>query len=584
MSSLDLAIVIAYLVFALAAGAVLSRRAGRDLDQYFLSGRSLPWWLAGTSMVATTFAADTPLAITGIIASDGIAGNWLWWSLAIAHVAAVLFYAPLWRRAGVLTDIELISIRYSGRSARILRSFRALWGGVVINSIVLGWVILAMVKIMDAFFDLDRWAQVLGLPAAIDGRWLGILLCLAVALVYTVLAGFWGVVVTDIVQFVMAMVGSVALAIFAWRDLGGRNGLLDGLAERFGDDASGYLAFLPSGDMASLPWITFVAFLTVQWWATNQADSGSYLAQRLMATRTPRDSALAATLFAVAHYVLRPWPWIVVGLASLIVFPGLEDPELGYPLMAMEYLPVGWLGLMAASLVAAFMSTVDTHINWAASLVVNDFLKPRAGERWDESRSVGKARVVSIVMMVIAAAVAYSMTSIAGAWRLLFGLSAGVGGVYIGRWLWWRVNAWSEIAAWTASASTYLLTVVLAPDWVFGSRLIIVAAVSTVVWITVTLLTPAVDAATLDAFYRKVQPGSPWWGPVARRVARSERWWGWKDLAAWLLGVAMIYVTLASIGTLLFEGWLAALPLLVVAVVCGGLFLLHVRSAFPADS
>lgn len=583
MSALDLAIVAAYLVFALGAGALLSRRAGQDLDQYFLSGRSLPWWLAGTSMVATTFAADTPLAITGLVAENGIAGNWLWWCLAIAHVAAVLFYAPLWRRAGVLTDIELISVRYSGKPARVLRDFRSLWSALVINTITLGWVILAMVKILDAFFDLDRWAETMGLPAAIDGRWLGIALCLTVALVYTVLAGFWGVVVTDLVQFALAMLGSVALAVFAWRDIGGGAGLRRGLEERFGEGVGSYLSFLPSGDTASLPWISFIAFLSVQWWATSQADSGSYLAQRMLATRTPRDSALAATWFTVAHYVLRPWPWIVVGLISLIVFPGLDDPEMGYPMMALEYLPAGWLGLMAASLVAAFMSTVDTHINWGASLVVNDFLAQRLGKSWDERQSVRASRWVSVGLMLIAAGMAYSMSSVAGAWRLLFGLSAGVGGVYICRWLWWRVNAWSEIAAWTASATTYGLTVWLAPEIVYGTRLFVVAGVSTVVWVTATLITKPVNDATLDAFYRRVQPGSPWWGPVARRVERSERFWGWRDLAAWWVGVAMVFTTLAATGTVLFDGWLAALPRLLIAAVCGAFFLLHMRSAFPAE-
>ena len=583
MAPLDLAIVAAYLIFALGAGALLSRRAGKGLDQYFLSGRSLPWWLAGTSMVATTFAADTPLAITGIVAENGIAGNWLWWNLAVAHVAAILFYAPLWRRAGVLTDIELIAIRYSGAPARALRVFRSLWGGLVLNSIVLGWVILAMVKILDAFFDLDLWVEQLGLTGVIDGRWLGIVVCLAVAITYTILAGFWGVVVTDLVQFALAMVGSVALAVFAWRGIGGREGLQGGLVERFGDQAASITSFLPTGGDYGLPWITFIAFLTVQWWAVREADTGSYLAQRMMAARTPRDSSLAATVFTVAHYVLRPWPWIVVGLVSLVVFPGLDDPEMGYPMMALEYLPAGWLGLMAASLVAAFMSTVDTHINWGASLVVNDFLKPRLGRHWDEGKAVSVSRWVSLLLMLIAAVVAYSMSSVAGAWRLLFGLSAGVGAVYIGRWLWWRVNAWSEITAWVASAIAYGVSIWLAPDVDFGLRLAMVAGISTVAWVTVTLLTPPVDPAILDAFYRKVQPGSPWWKPVAQRVERSERWWSWRDVGAWWLGVAMVYASLAAIGTVLLEGWSAALLQIALAAVCAGLFILHLRSAFPAE-
>ncbi len=584
MSAIDFVIVLAYLLFAVGVGAIFSRRAGSGLDEYFLSGRSLPWWVAGTSMVATTFAADTPLAITGLVAENGIAGNWFWWSVAIAHVAATLFYAPLWRRAGVLTDIELIPLRYSGKPAHFLRSFRALWDGVVINSIILGWVTLAMVKIMDAFFDLDRWVAWAGLSRIIDGRWAGILVCLIVAVVYTVMAGYWGVVVTDIVQFVMAMIGSIALAVFAWRDIGGAEGLRVGLAERFGDAADGFLDFFPNGQTSSLPWITFSAFLAVQWWASRNSDGGSYLAQRTLSTKNPRHSVLASMWFTVAHYVLRPWPWIIVALISLIIFPDLEDAEMGYPKMALAYLPAGWLGLMVASLVAAFMSTVDTHINWGASLVVNDFLKPRLPSTWDDRRLVRLSRWISVALMIIAGVVAYSMSSVAGAWRLLYGLSSGVGGVYIGRWLWWRVNAWSEIAAWTASATSYAISVQLAPNMIFGTRLILIAGVSTAVWVSATLLTPAVDAATLDRFYQRVQPGSPWWGPVARRNQRSERWWGWRDLAAWWLGVVMVFATLSAMGTALFKGWLEALPGLLVGLITAALFMLHVRSAYPAEA
>ncbi len=583
MSVLDYAIILGYMAFAVGVGALLSRRAGKGLDEYFLSGRSLPWWLAGTSMVATTFAADTPLAITGLVAEDGIAGNWFWWSLAIAHIAATLFYAPLWRRAGVLTDIELIPLRYSGRPARFLRSFRALWDGVVINSIVLGWVILAMVKILDAFFDLDSWVAAIGL-SGIDGRWAGIALCLTVAIVYTVLAGFWGVVVTDLVQFAMAMAGSIALAFFTWRAVGGATGMRAGLFERFGDAGGEYLRFFPSGDSAGLPWITFAAFLSVQWWASRNSDCGNYLAQRLLAVKSPRQGVLASLWFTIALYVVRSWPWIVVALGSLIVFPDLADPELGYPKMALAYLPAGWLGLMAASLAAAFMSTVDTHINWGASLVVNDFLKPRLGAGWSDRRLVSLSRWISVLLMAIAGLVAYSMDSVAGAWRLLYGLSAGVGGVYIGRWLWWRVNAWSEIAAWTASATTYFLSTRLAPDLIFGSRLFLVAGISTAAWVTVTLLTPAVDSAALDRFYRRVQPGSPWWGPVAKRNDRQSRWWSWGDVVAWVAGVIMVFAVLAGIGGLLFDGWVRALPKLLLGAFAGAVFWRHLRSAYPHAS
>ncbi|MDH4351652.1 MAG: Na+:solute symporter, partial [Gemmatimonadota bacterium] len=372
MAVLDWIIVGLYLVFALGVGLVFRRRAGQNITQYFLSGRNLPWWIVGTSIVATMFAADTPLAVTGLVASDGISGLWFIWNFAAAHLLATFFFARLWRRAGVITDVELVELRYSGRPARVLRGFRSVWEGVVLNAIVMGWVILAMVKILDVLLDLDAVTARLGISHLIDGRWFGILVCLVVAVVYTVLSGFWGVVVTDFVQFLLAMAGAITLAVIAVGEVGGMAALKLQLAERYGDAARDYLRFIPAGDGTSLPLITFVALIGVNWWATRDAGGTSYMVQRMLAAKDEHHSFLGVLWFCFVHYVLRPWPWILVGLVSLVAFPDLVDKELGYPTAIVEFLPTGLLGVMVASMIAAFMSTIDTLLNWGSSLVVND--------------------------------------------------------------------------------------------------------------------------------------------------------------------------------------------------------------------
>ena len=569
LAPVDWALIAAYMLFAVGVGLYFQRRAGTSVTDYFLSGRSLPWWIAGTSMVATTFAADTPLAVTGLVARQGIAGNWMWWNLALSHMVATIFFARLWSRAGVITDLELVDIRYSGPEARGLRGFRACWEGIFINSIIMGWVILAMVKLFGVLFDLDAAVAAIGLEGVVDGRWLGILACLAIALVYTVLSGFWGVVMTDLVQFAMAMIGSIALAVFAWRDIGGGAALRQRLSDELGPEADSLLSFVPTGGAYSLPLASFVAFLTVNWWATRQIDGGNFLTQRMLAAKDERHSFLASLWFTVAHYVVRPWPWILVALVSLVVFPGLEDPELGYPKMILTYLPAGWLGLMVASFLAAFMSTVDSHVNWGTSLLVNDLYRPFLVPDREERHYVAVARLLSVVLMACGGTVAYLMTSVVGGWQLFYGLTAGIGGVYLGRWLWWRVSAWSEIAAWTASAVTYLSLQWARPHMGFGPDLIVTALVATACWVVVTLVAPQTDRAKLIAFFERVRPGSPWWGPVARAARVEARAWHRGDLFAWLAGVTLVFAALFALGKLLLFGWVASLPYLVLAAAAG---------------
>lgn len=569
MAPLDWAIIAAYLAFALAVGVVFRRRAGRTMTDYFLSGRKLPWWIVGTSIVATMFAADTPLAVTGLVGNHGVAGNWYIWNFAAAHVFVTFFFARLWRRAGVITDVELVEIRYSGRPARALRGFRAVWEGAVLNAIIMGWVILAMVKIMGVVVDLDAITVRLGISGLIDGRWFGILVSLVVAVAYTVLSGFWGVVVTDFVQFLIAMTGAIALAVIAVNDIGGIAQLKLGLAERLGPASGSYLGFVPDGSDISLPLVTFVALMGVNWWATRDAGGTAYMVQRMLAAKDERHSFWGLLWFCFAHYVLRPWPWIVVGLISLVVFPDLADRELGYPMMIVEYMPVGLLGLMLASLVAAFMSTIDTLLNWGASLVVNDYYRPFLKRAASEVHYVRVSRLAVVGLMAIGGITAYLMQSIRGAWELFFGMTVGIGGVYIMRWWWWRVNAWSEIAAWVSTAVVYVGLYFAIPGIGFGPQLMVTAGVSTVCWVLVTLATSPTDEAKLVAFYERVRPGAPWWGPVARKSGVAVDPMGWCDVIAWLAGLVFIYAALFAVGKLILMGWVAALPYLGVAVVAG---------------
>ena len=583
MASLDWAIVAAYLLFALAVGLVFRRRAGRDMSQYFLSGRNLPWWIAGTSIVATMFAADTPLVVTGLVANDGIAGNWYIWNFAAAHLFVTFFFARLWRRAGVLTDLELVDIRYSGPPAKVLRGFRSVWEGVVLNCIIMGWVILAMVKIMGVLVDLDAVTERLGVAWLIDGRWLAIIVCLVIAVAYTVLSGFWGVVMTDFVQFFLAMAGSIALAVIAVGDIGGIAELKVRLGEQFGDMAEGYLSFVPQGGV-SLPLVTFVALIGVNWWATRDAGGTSYMVQRMLAAKDERHSFLAVLWFCFAHYVLRPWPWIIVGLISLVVFPQLADKELGYPMMIVEYMPMGLLGLMVASILAAFMSTIDTLLNWGVSLLVNDGYKAFIRKSASEAHYVLVSRWLIVVLMVIGGVTAYMMQTIRGAWELFFGMTVGIGGVYIMRWWWWRVNAWSEIAAWVSTAVVYVGLSFVKPDIVFGWHLIVTAGVSTVCWVLVALVTQPTDENKLIAFYERVRPGSPWWGPIARKSGVAVDRMGWWDVIEWVAGLVFIYAALFGVGKLILEGWLGSLGYFIVASVAGTVLYRSVVGTFRAGA
>jgi Na+/proline symporter len=570
----DWSVVGLYFLFNVAIGLYYKRRAGRDTKEFFLSGRNVPWWLAGTSMVATTFAADTPLAVTGMVARNGIAGNWLWWTFVASGMLTVFFYARLWRRSGVMTDVEFSEIRYAGRPAAFLRGFRALYLGIPINCIILGWVNLAMVKILGLLFNVGKFEallMVLGL----------IVLTSAIS----TLSGLWGVLVTDLFQFVIKMGMVIVLAVVAVQAVGGIDAMkmklaaIDQLRGATTGGRGSVLSFVPDVGSAWMPLVTFFVYISLNWWATwypgAEPGGGGYVAQRMFSAKDEKHSLLATLWFNIAHYAIRPWPWILVALASLILFPGLPDPETGYVRVMIDYLPSSLRGLMVAAFAAAYMSTVATQLNWGASYLVNDFYRRFLRRDASEPHYVRASQVATVLLTVISAVVTLYMDSIAGAWKLLIVTGAGTGGVLLLRWYWWRINAWSEVAAMiTAFVVSVSLQVVGGFDSDkpadFAQIMLITVAVTTVVWLAVTFLTKPEPDATLVAFYRRTRPSRAGWSRVAAlapEVRPSTD--GLANLVDWVCGCVLIYGVLFGVGKLLLHDMVPGLVLLGCGLAAG---------------
>ncbi len=642
----DWLIVGLYILFALTVGVLYAKRAGKDVDQYFLSGRSLPWWIAGTSMVATSFAADTPLAITGWVRDHGIWRNWLWWCYCGGGMLAVFVFARGWRRGGVMTKAELAELRYSGTSSTVLRGTLGLMHAAFLNTITLCWVLLAAAKIMDVLLGIDQG--------------LAVVLACVIAMVYSLLAGFWGVVVTDLVQFVMAMVGAAALAWLSWTAVGGTDGVLAAAAAG-GDFTENTLRLFPAPGEGSIfdasfwttPVASFAVIMGVAWWAVENVDGGGTMVQRIAASRDEREGVLGVMWFNVAHYALRPWPWVMVALASLIVLPHLEvrspvagevvavdeagtwaeirseggelqrvdfavegdsedwharpvvsatpegaaegervlvaagdtlassDSERAYVVMMRRYLPIGLLGLVVASLLAAFMSTIDTHVNLAASFFINDLYRRFWVRDAEPKHYVKAARVACVVVLLLAGWMASQADSISDLFLFFLAFLGGVGPVYVLRWLWWRVTAVTEITAMLASAAATIFITFADIEWSLGpfspggaliseGRLVMVVLFSLACALVATLVAPKPDAETLLPFYRKVRP-SGWWGPVARlapEVAPTRN--GGVITLGVLGGLALVYGSMLGLGLVLLARY-AEGALAFGAAVAGGL-------------
>ena len=613
---IDWAVILLFFLVIFGIAAYYSRRAGKDTDRFFLSGRNMPWWLAGTAMVATTFAADTPLAVTELIAEHGIAGNWLWWNLAIGGMLTVFLFARLWRRAGIMTDVELTELRYSGKPAAALRGFRALYLGLFMNIIVLGWVHKAMEKIFLVTIPGISPFLLVAVVAVLIG-------------IYSSAAGLLGTARTDSLQFVFAMAGCIVLAVIVVRlpEVGGMISLKEQIAPSL-------LEFFPrvgevtvegvTGGALALSVGAFIAHIGLQWWSSwypgADPGGGGYIAQRMMSAKDEKHSLFATLWFTIAHYAIRPWPWIVVALAALVILPRAESPEAlrqenpamyeqvvevynnksllqsdqavyqsrefkqfyekyentvdpgtMYPKLMVRYLPSGLLGLLIAVFLAAYMSTIAAQLNWGTSYIVNDFYRRFVRTDAGERHYVRISRITIMILLVLSLLVAnYLLTTIKGAWHFIINASAGMGLVLILRWYWWRINAWSEISSMIVPLIIYPIA-----RWGFGLQspitLYPVVFGTTAVWVVVTFLTRPTDAGILDSFYRKVHPGGVGWRAIARRHPDVEQDSGLSGLfLAWLAGVVLVYSALFGIGELLFANWGPALIFVLLAGISTG--------------
>lgn len=574
LTFLDWSLVAAYFLLNLSIGLYFRSRAGKNVNEFFLSGRNVPWWLAGTSMVATTFAADTPLAVTGMVAKGGIAGNWLWWNFIASGMLTVFFYARLWRRSGVMTDIEFSEIRYSGRPAALLRGFRALYLAVPINCIVLGWVNLAMVKILMLVLGVTKLQALLLVVGLI-----------ALTSLISTFSGLWGVLVTDMIQFTIMMTAMVMMAVFAVQAVGGMDEMLLRLGDI--DQARGVetggtgslLSFVPDLDSPWMPMITFLVYISLNWWATwypgAEPGGGGFIAQRMLSAKDEKHSLLATLWFTIAHYAVRPWPWILVGLVSLVLYPGLEDPETGFVRVMIDHLPPYMRGLMVAAFLAAYMSTISTQLNWGASYLVNDFYRRFIVKTGSERHYVRISQAATVLLMAASAVITFYMESISGAWKLLIVTGAGTGGVLLLRWYWWRINAYSEISAMIAA---FITSVTLQTVYGFDSDqpvdfawiMIVTVGVTTAAWLATTFLTAPEPKETLVAFYRRSRPSAAGWAPIARlapevKPARD----GLANLLDWACGCILIYGALFGTGKLLLGQTGAGLLLWAAALAAG---------------
>ena len=562
LSTLDWAIISLYLLFSLLIGIYFSKRALRSVNDYFVSGRALPWWLAGMSMIASAFAIDTPLGITGLVSKNGIPGVWYAWSFALGGAGALgaFIFAPLLRRSQIITTAELIELRYDGRPAAFLRGFKGVYFGIFANAVTLAWIIKAVWTVSEVV--LPEWNP--------DLLLLSILLF---TLFYTTLSGLWGIAATDFLQFIIGSFGSFVLAYFAWQHIGGIEQLISAMNQHYGTpSASERLGFFPSA--GSSFFVTFIVFISLKWWG----NPPPAITQRIISSKDERHASFATMFFAVIAFGFNYWPMIFVALVSLVIYPHLAAPEAGYVMLVVELLPNGILGIMLASLMAAFMSTVDTHINFGASYMVNDLYRRFIRKTATEKHYVRASQISTVLMLCIAVVIAYHLDSVSDAWYYMSMLTAGYGIIIVVRWFWWRINAWAEI---TALAASGLGSTLLSPkfgktmgywdqiphlDWPY--RFIIVVLFCTISWLIVCFLTQPTDEKHLMRFCKKVRPFPLFWGPIYRKYPDI----GWNPYVLrtclhWALGVAAIYSFCFGFGHLMFLKYQMGITLIVVALL-----------------
>lgn len=607
LTLIDWVVIVAYFALCTWIGLKYKNRAGESLAEYFISGRSLPWWIAGTSMVATTFAADTPLAVMGLVARNGLAGNWFWWAFAAGGMVTVFVYARLWRRSEVMTDVEIISLRYGGEPAKWLRHLRALYSSLIVNPIIVGWVVGAMLTVTDqTLFFSDR-----PMEGASEKSWMVVGVMIILVGIYSTISGMWGVAVTDVVQFMLAMIGCIWLAVVAVDRVGGIDAMHDKVVQNFGPSGEEAFAFVPDFTVEN-PWMPLHVFLImagIQWWATwypgAEPGGGGYVVQRMASSKDERHSLLATLWFQVAHYCLRPWPWVLVAFAALAMFPelrGMKDPGVGYPMVMRAVSPPGLRGLIMVAFFSAFMSTISTQMNWGASYLVRDFIQPLFARNASEKQLSKYSQLSSAIVLILGCISGWIMknqgVSVDAAWKMLAALGAGSGTVYMLRWFWWRINAWTEIVAMIASLGYYLL---LSSPWA-QSKLVgdgklfakapgdevimaIVAAMTIVTWVAATMLTKPEKSEVLIEFYKKIRPAGPGWKPIASQLPSVSS----PDnltlqIVAAVLATALVYTILPGIGYVIFKHWSKAGLCAVLTVVWAVPLAVIIRKLFPKES
>jgi len=611
LTLLDWAAIFSYLAITMLMGLYFRRRSSKSTEDYFVSGRQVSWWLAGTSMVATTFAADTPLVVAGLVYTQGISGNWIWWAGLLSGMMTVFLFARLWRRSELMTDVQFAELRYSGKPAAFLRGFRAVYLGLLMNCFILGWVTKAMTSIIATSLG----PTIAGWPAlTLFAQWLtdvfgstfsgtsgqALVVCIFFLIpftgIYAALGGLWGVLWTDLFQFVLKMSIVIAVAYYAVAAAGGTGAMLARIQEmRAANGASDPLAFLPdfsrgctSEALWTLPVITFVVYLGVQWWAFwypgSEPGGGGYVAQRIFSARDEREGLLSVLWFNIANYALRPWPWILTALAAIVLYPGLEHPETGYMLILNEHVPHALRGIVLAGFLAAFMSTIATQLNWGTSYLVEDFYRRFVKRGATERHYVVASQIVTLLLVAATGYVSAQLSSIRSGWQVVLQIGAGTGSVYMLRWFWWRINAWSEIAAMATS-----LAASAAFEWkglwlhlvgrtaafsgsgtvVFAKTALATTVVTTGVWVAITLLTKPEPESILLSFYRKARPQVTGWRPIAARAPETAETHGvGRDLWRWVLGCGMVYSALFGVGKLLLQQQGLGMVLVAVAAMC----------------
>ncbi len=586
---LDWSAILGYFAITIFMGLYFRRRSGSSMEEYFVSGRTVSWWLAGTSMVATTFSADTPLLVTGIVYKQGIAGNWLWWSFLLSGMMTVFLFARLWRRSGLLTDVQFAEMRYSGKPAAFLRGFRAVYIGLLMNCLILGWVTKAMVSIVAVVMGVNERAA--------------LAICIFVVIpftgLYVAIGGLWGVLWTDLFQFILKMGVVTAVAYYGISAVGGMHALIAKLGLALPPDpklAHGdILKFFPDFSQGltsqawwTLPVITLLVFLGLQWWAFwypgAEPGGGGYIAQRIFSAKDERQGLLAVLWFNIAHYAIRPWPWILTALCAIVMYPHLGHPEEGYMLVLVQHLPASLRGLAVAGFLAAFMSTIATQLNWGASYLVADFYKRFFKQDGSQQHYVRVSRIVTVILVVCAAIVAAQLTSIEAGWQWVLELSAGTGAVYLLRWYWWRINAWSEISA-MAVALVVALGIRFTQPFqgndavLFAKTAGTTTAITTLAWIIATYATRPETQEVLVRFYRHVRPDVRGWKHIASIAGdvRPTRDLG-RNLGLWILGCTMVYSFLFGSGYAILGRPVRGTVLLVIGIVCLFIMLRQLKS------